>query len=153
MTLVSAVETDAETPPDAGRPRLVDLSAPLMLFAATRVVQLLFIVWLAPGGGPSVKDRLLAWDGDWFMRVAAEGYPHAYSYDVGGHMVGNGLAFFPAYPLLIRGLWRLGLPADVHPMRRPAGASEGARPKAIYLPHPVAELGDAGREDLQVVRL
>jgi len=28
-------------------------------------------------------------------------------------MVGNGLAFFPAYPLLIRGLWRLGVPSDV----------------------------------------
>src|SRR5256886_10702761 len=111
---MTAEEPDVDTPPpDSGRPKLVDLSAPLLLFAGTRVVQLLFIAWLAPGGGPSIKDRLLAWDGDWFMRVATEGYPHTYSYDVGGHMVGNGLAFFPAYPLMIRGLWKLGLPADV----------------------------------------
>jgi hypothetical protein len=110
---VTTDEPEVEAPPESGRPKLVDLSAPLLLFTGTRVVQLLFIAWLAPAGGPSIKNRLLAWDGDWFMRVATEGYPHAYSYDVGGHMVGNGLAFFPAYPLLIRGLWRLGLPADI----------------------------------------
>ena len=47
------------------------------------------------------------------MRVATQGYPHTYSYDASGQMVGNGLAFFPAYPLLIRGLWKLGVPADI----------------------------------------
>ncbi len=99
--------------PTRERPALSDLSVPLLLYAATRVVQLLFIAWLAPAGGPSIKNRLLAWDGDWFMRVATEGYPHTYSYDASGQMVGNGLAFFPAYPLLIRGLWKLGVPADI----------------------------------------
>src|SRR2546430_7881143 len=111
--MTAVVAEEATEAPDQARPKLVDLGAPLLLFEATRVVQMLFITWLAPGGGPSIKDRLLAWDGDWFMRVATEGYPHTYSYDVGGHMVGNGLAFFPAYPLMIRGLWKLGLPADV----------------------------------------
>jgi len=99
--------------PTRERPALSDLSVPLLLYAATRVVQLLFIAWLAPAGGPSIKNRLLAWDGDWFIRVATEGYPHTYSYDASGQMVGNGLAFFPAYPLLIRGLWKLGVPADI----------------------------------------
>ena len=99
--------------PTRERPALSDLSVPLLLYAATRVFQLLFIAWLAPAGGPSIKNRLLAWDGDWFMRVATEGYPHTYSYDASGQMVGNGLAFFPAYPLLIRGLWKLGVPADI----------------------------------------
>src|SRR2546429_9521026 len=124
---MTAEEPDVDTPPpDSGRPKLVDLSAPLLLFAGTRVVQLLFIAWLAPGGGPSIKDRLLAWDGDWFMRVATEGYPHTYSYDVGGHMVGNGLAFFPAYPLLIRGLWRLGPAAGGAPPTLAWGAAPAA---------------------------
>jgi hypothetical protein len=113
MTVVSTVEEEVEASPEADRPKLVDLATPLLLFAATRLLQMLFIAWLAPAEGPSIKDRLLAWDGDWFMRVATDGYPHAYSYDVGGHMVGNGLAFFPAYPMLIRGLWRLGMPADI----------------------------------------
>ncbi|OLB78875.1 MAG: hypothetical protein AUI14_11840 [Actinobacteria bacterium 13_2_20CM_2_71_6] len=84
-----------------------------MLYAATRVVQLLFIVWMAPDGGPSVKDRLLAWDGGWFTRVAVEGYPHTYSYDGSGQMVGNGLAFFPAYPMLIRGVHALGVEVGI----------------------------------------
>ena len=111
MTLVVAdavTETPART-----RPALADLWAPLLLYVGTRIVQLLFIAWLAPAGGPSIRSRLLAWDGDWFMRVATQGYPHTYSYDASGQMVGNGLAFFPAYPLLIRGLWKLGVPADI----------------------------------------
>ncbi len=95
------------------RPGVGDLALPLLLFAATRIVQLLFIAWLAPAGGPSIRHRLLAWDGDWFMRVATDGYPHTYSYDNSGQMVGNGLAFFPAYPMSIRFLWELGVPADV----------------------------------------
>jgi Mannosyltransferase (PIG-V) len=115
MTAVTGeVETTTEAQPEGkARPRVGDLATPLLLFAATRVVQLLFIAWLAPAGGPSIRHRLLAWDGDWFMRVATEGYPHTYSYDNAGQMVGNGLAFFPAYPVSIRLLWELGIPADV----------------------------------------
>ena len=111
--MTAVLSEDVTEAPERGRPKLADLGVPLLLFGATRIVQMVFITWLAPGGGPSIKDRLLAWDGDWFMRVATEGYPHTYSYDVAGHMVGNGLAFFPAYPLMIRGLWKLGMPADV----------------------------------------
>jgi hypothetical protein len=98
---------------EPARLRLTDLATPLLLYAATRVVQLALIVWLAPAGGPSVKDRLLVWDGGWFVRVATEGYPHTYSYDSGGQMVGNGLAFFPVYPLLIRGFHALGMGAGI----------------------------------------
>src|SRR5204863_9840006 len=112
MTLVAADAVTAETPART-RPALADLWVPLLLYVGTRIVQLLFIAWLAPAGGPSIKDRLLAWDGDWFMRVATQGYPHTYSFDASGAMVGNGLAFFPAYPLLIRSLWVLGVPADI----------------------------------------
>ncbi|TMM33183.1 MAG: hypothetical protein E6F99_25000 [Actinobacteria bacterium] len=112
MTLVAADAVTAETPART-RPVLADLWVPLLLYVGTRIVQLLFIAWLAPAGGPSIRSRLLAWDGDWFMRVATQGYPHTYSYDASGQMVGNGLAFFPAYPLLIRGLWKLGVPADI----------------------------------------
>jgi hypothetical protein len=82
-----------------------------VLYLATRVVQLALVYWLAPADGPSIKDRLLVWDGGWFVRVAVEGYPHTYSYDASGDMVGNGLAFFPLYPWLIRGLHWLGLDA------------------------------------------
>jgi Mannosyltransferase (PIG-V) len=111
--VISVAADPATGVPARERPGFGDLGVPLLVFAASRVVQLLFIAWLAPPNGPSIKDRLLAWDGDWFMRVATQGYPHTYSFDASGAMVGNGLAFFPAYPLLIRGLWSLGVPADI----------------------------------------
>jgi hypothetical protein len=85
--------------------------AVLVLYLFTRVVQFAFIDWLAPAGGPSIKARLLVWDGGWFTRVATDGYPHTYSYDKSGQMVGNGLAFFPLYPWLIRGLHWLDMDA------------------------------------------
>ena len=34
------------------RLRLTDLATPLLLYVATRAVQLALIVWLAPSGGP-----------------------------------------------------------------------------------------------------
>jgi len=81
----------------------------LVLYLATRIVQFVFINLLAPAGGRSIKDRLLIWDGGWFIRVATEGYPHTYTYDTSGTMVGNGLAFFPLYPWLIRAVNWLGV--------------------------------------------
>jgi hypothetical protein len=83
----------------------------VVLYLATRVVQLALVDLLAPAGGPSIKDRLLVWDGGWFIRVAVEGYPRTYSYDAAGGMVGNGLAFFPLYPWLIRALHWVGMDA------------------------------------------
>jgi Mannosyltransferase (PIG-V) len=74
----------------------------LLLYLVTRLGQLAAIDWLTPAGGPSVRDHLLVWDAGWFVRVATEGYAHGYSYSESGDMVGNGLAFFPLYPLLIR---------------------------------------------------
>ncbi|MGH3746195.1 MAG: mannosyltransferase family protein, partial [Micromonosporaceae bacterium] len=52
--------------------------------------------------GRSLIDRLMVWDAGWFTRVAEDGYETGYSYDAEGRLTGNGLAFFPVYPLLIR---------------------------------------------------
>jgi hypothetical protein len=104
-------ETRDESPTTTRPTPANQLGLALAIYLATRLGQLAFIAWLAPAGGPSIRNRLLAWDGDWFVRVAVEGYPHTYSYDSSGQMVGNGLAFFPLYPLLIRGLHALGLDA------------------------------------------
>lgn len=105
--------TDPETPDTAARgesarpaapspwsPR--SLAVPLGIFAVSRVVQLTLIAWMLPAED-TVRGRLLAWDAAWFVRVARDGYPTGYSYDEGGTLVGNGLAFFPGYPLLVRG--------------------------------------------------
>jgi hypothetical protein len=83
----------------------------LLLYLVTRLAQLTAIGWMTPAGGPSVRDHLLVWDAGWFVRVATEGYAHGYSYDDSGQMVGNGLAFFPLYPLLIRASAATGLSA------------------------------------------
>ena len=50
----------------------------------------------------AVTDVWARWDSVWFLRVAEHGYAHA-------SPAGAGTAFFPLYPLLIRGLgWTLG---------------------------------------------
>ena len=81
------------------------------ILALTRIGQLVMLAWLGheTHEGVSIRDRLLVWDGGWFLRVANDGYPHAYTYDASGHLQGNELAFFPLYPMLIRGLSALGL--------------------------------------------
>jgi hypothetical protein len=78
---------------------------PLLIYALSRIVQLSLVAWMLPAGAQDgVRGRLLSWDGGWFVRVAHEGYPHGYTYDEAGTLVGNGLAFFPGYPALVRGV-------------------------------------------------
>jgi len=73
---------------------------PLAVYALSRLVQLAFVWWMADNG--EVRSRLLAWDGGHFVRLAEEGYPAGYSYTTEGELTGNGLAFFPGYPMLVR---------------------------------------------------
>jgi hypothetical protein len=73
---------------------------PLAVYALSRLLQLVLVWWMADDG--EVRGRLLAWDGGHFLRLAQEGYPPGYSYDAGGALTGNGLAFFPGYPMLVR---------------------------------------------------
>ncbi|GAA2334269.1 mannosyltransferase family protein [Dactylosporangium salmoneum] len=85
---------------DTERGRAVLFALPLGIYALSRLVQLAFLWWMSPDD--KVRDRLLAWDAGHFVRVAQEGYPTGYTFDNDGHLVGNGLAFFPAYPMLVR---------------------------------------------------
>ncbi|GIH04468.1 hypothetical protein Rhe02_25350 [Rhizocola hellebori] len=73
-----------------------------------RALQLLLVAALTIDG-ERVVDRLLIWDGDWFLNVAMHGYPDGYSYDDDGVRVGNGFAFFPLFPALVRGVIALGV--------------------------------------------
>jgi hypothetical protein len=86
-----------------------DAGVPLLIYLVTRVAGVLVLSWMDPPGGPSIRDKLLSWDAGWFLDVAEHGYPHGYTYDASGHVTGNGLAFFPVYPLLIRGVHAIGL--------------------------------------------
>ncbi|MFG2036792.1 hypothetical protein [Dactylosporangium sp. NPDC048998] len=81
-----------------GRSSLI--AFPLGLYALSRLLQLAILWWMSPDD--KIRDRLLAWDGGHFVRVADEGYPTGYSFDADGNLTGNGLAFFPGYPMLVR---------------------------------------------------
>ena len=48
------------------------------------------------------------WDGEWFLRVVRHGYP-AHLPVSGGHVAANPIAFFPAFPLLVRAVSSVGL--------------------------------------------
>ena len=83
------------------------------ILALTRIGQILMLLWLgaASGEGVTLRDWLLEWDGGWFIRVAVDGYPHGYTFGATGALEANELAFFPLYPMLIRGVSALGLDA------------------------------------------
>ncbi|MEV4511430.1 mannosyltransferase family protein [Dactylosporangium sp. NPDC049525] len=78
----------------------IQWALPLAVYALSRLLQLTFVWWMADNG--EVRSRLLAWDGGHFVRLAEEGYPTGYSYTTEGALTGNGLAFFPGYPMLVR---------------------------------------------------
>jgi Gpi18-like mannosyltransferase len=86
-----------------------NVGVPLLIYAATRIVQLLILSWMIPSGGSSLRTHLLSWDAGWFVNVAQDGYPRGYTLDASGHVTGNGLAFFPLYPWLIRAGHAVGL--------------------------------------------
>jgi mannosyltransferase PIG-V len=100
---------EPETVPDRRWNWRRDAGIPLLIYAATRVVQLLILTWMDPANGPSIQSKLLSWDAGWFLNVAQNGYPPGYTYDAGGHLTANGLAFFPLYPMLIRAGHACGL--------------------------------------------
>ncbi|WP_162907644.1 hypothetical protein [Allorhizocola rhizosphaerae] len=80
-----------------------------IIVALLRAAQLLVIHWMKPSALPGA---LLAWDGGWFINVATEGYPDGYTYDTSGVRVGNGFAFFPLWPGVIKTISLLGVPKE-----------------------------------------
>jgi 4-amino-4-deoxy-L-arabinose transferase-like glycosyltransferase len=99
-----------EPAPDPPPRRWHWLTVPLAVWAASRLVQLVVLnLMLAPGS--TMYDRLLSWDGGWFVRVARDGYPTGYTFDNQGQVGGSELAFFPLYPMLVRTA-RFVLPMD-----------------------------------------
>ena len=111
MTAVPETDVAVEPEDKAARTPLWELAGgwggvgvALWIFIATRILQLFALEWLMHYSTDrrDLFDRLTAWDAGWFVRVATEGYPHGFSYNDHGALDGNGLAFFPLYPLSIR---------------------------------------------------
>jgi hypothetical protein len=112
---VTVREADREEPAVAERlwdaaGRWHGVGVAVWILALTRFVQIVLLVVLdhATAKPSGLRGNLLIWDGGWFLRVAG-GYPSGYTYGTDGTLQGNELAFFPLYPMLIRGLSTIGL--------------------------------------------
>jgi len=81
--------------------RLSHVTLPVTAFVASRVAVFITaqaVGWLNPEIG--LRQALTAWDGGWYLRIAANGYPTNLDMDPGTG--GSRWGFAPLYPLLIR---------------------------------------------------
>ena len=60
-------------------------------------------VWL-PAAPGYLKDAGLMWDGSWYREIAEHGYPHTLPTGPDGRVLQNAWAFFPLFPMAVRGL-------------------------------------------------
>jgi hypothetical protein len=79
------------------------LAIPSLFYAASRVVNLVGIVVAARWNGQSFGSEIRRWDSAWFLKAATVGYPH-YLPVHHGRVVSNTIAFFPLFPMAVRGL-------------------------------------------------
>ena len=80
----------------------------LLVYAAVRAVTVGIVAVADLWTHNSLLYDLDVWDGAWFLRVVAHGYPSRLPM-VGGHVAANPIAFFPFFPLLVRGLDTTGI--------------------------------------------
>ncbi|HEX8496675.1 MAG TPA: hypothetical protein VF661_05725 [Actinomycetales bacterium] len=59
---------------------------------------------------PDYLDLVVIWDGQWYRQIAERGYPDGLPLNDLGQVDYNSWAFFPLFPMLVRGLMALGLP-------------------------------------------
>jgi hypothetical protein len=77
------------------------------VFVLVRLIGVAVLAILAANRERELFDVLKAWDGDWYLAIAENGYDHVPDrfIDAAGHRSRTTpLAFFPLYPMLIRGL-------------------------------------------------
>lgn len=91
--------------------------AVLGVYLLARAFSAVLLMWIAsqqdlstmPGahgatGRASYWDVTHMWDGDWYRTIAENGYPKQLPRDESGTVQQNPWAFFPAFPLLVRGI-------------------------------------------------
>ena len=77
--------------------QLRSIGGPLSIFAAAAVCHVLAVLPDARVEHLPVRKYLVKWDAGWYLDIARHGYPKS---------VAPRLAFFPAYPLVVRGVLR-----------------------------------------------
>lgn len=94
--------------------------AVLVAYAVSRLV-VLGALWVAatwfqnPAGvghlDPGVGDLISLWDAEWYETIATDGYPVPLPADPDtGKLTYSAWAFYPLFPVLVKGLMTLGLP-------------------------------------------
>lgn len=67
--------------------------------------QVPYPAWTGPH--PGYLDMTVLWDGSWYRQIAQTGYPGTLPLQPDGLVAQNAWAFFPAFPLLCRGVMAL----------------------------------------------
>jgi len=94
---------------------------PLTVYAITRLIDVVFIliaarhqiamsagapglagysIWEPSTASPGYGSVASNWDGQWYLRIASNGYPSAIPRDPSGHALQNQWGFYPVYPLI-----------------------------------------------------
>ncbi|HEY2724737.1 MAG TPA: hypothetical protein VGI84_08630 [Pseudonocardiaceae bacterium] len=93
--------------------RLTTLLTPALVYLTIRQVSLLVLAWMSAVTGVGMRSALTAWDGAWFLGLAAGGYggvPAGLTDAFGARTADTPLAFFPGYPALVAGVsWLPGV--------------------------------------------
>ena len=84
------------------------LGPPLVVYAVVRLGELLVLA-LVPSP-LSVAARVTAYDGRWYAAITSRGYPLQVPTGPDGVVTQNPIAFFPAYPLVVRAVAAAGVP-------------------------------------------
>lgn len=84
----------------------------LIVYAACRIATVAFVAVANRFTHNSLLYDLDIWDGAWFLRIVHHGYPAELPM-VHGHVAANPIAFFPLFPLIVRGAATTGLSAGV----------------------------------------
>jgi hypothetical protein len=86
----------------------------LIIYVASRLFDYLVIGRVARFQAPSLwtgprsdyLGMISLWDGDWYRKIAESGYPDSLPLDAHGQVAQNEWAFYPLYPLVVRGVTR-----------------------------------------------
>ena len=85
--------------------RVILAVAPGVVYLAIRLFGLLVLAWLSAAHDETLTKNLGAWDGEWYLEIAAHGYGGVKPSMVDGfghRYPETPLAFFPGYPVLVQ---------------------------------------------------
>ncbi len=87
------------------------VAAVLAIYTAMRLFSTAVLVWIATsqqdpsiftGRNPRYFDVAAQWDGQWYQRIAVNGYPDRLPIGESGQVLQNEWAFYPVFPYLAR---------------------------------------------------